>query len=71
MIITISAPFTAVKHVLLSQVKKKLENVNGKPEYIHIYRIQTNFNILCNLHMIWNSHKSVSSFYEENNFEPC
>ena len=50
---------------------KKLENVNWKLEYIHTYKIQTNFNILYNLHMIWNSHKSVSSFYEENNFKLC
>ena len=38
----------------------------------HIYtRFQINFNIFCNLHIICNSHKSVSSFCEENNFKPC
>ena len=30
-----------------------------------------NFNILCDLNIICNSHKLISSFYEKNNFIPC
>ena len=51
--------------------KKKKKNIKGKLEHGHLNKIQINFNILCNLHINCNSHKLVSSFYEENNFIPC
>ena len=50
-----------------------MKSNDGKLElrYLHVQDIQINFNLLCNLHIICNSQKSISSFYEEDNFEPC
>ena len=42
----------------------------GKLELRFLDNIQIKFNLVCNLHVNYNSQKSVSSFYEDN-FEPC
>ena len=50
-----------------------MKSNDGKLElrYLHVHDIQINFNLLCNLLIICKGQKSVSSFYEEDNFEPC
>ena len=49
----------------------KSNDVKLELRYLHVHDIQINFNLLCNLHIICNSQKSICSFYEEDNFEPC
>ena len=50
-----------------------MKSNDGKLElrYLHAHDIELYFNLLCNLPIICNSQKSVSSFYEEDNVEPC
>ena len=48
-----------------------MKSNDGKLELRYLHNFQIKFNLLCNLHIICNSQKSVSSVYEEDNFEPC